>query len=103
MNDLIVLQLLDLINSEFDQIEMTLENIKYLNDPIIQVAIRKIKLLCFKFAINNNLNSEKFRHEMSLILSGYDQEKRNYLETYANDLTNKMQNVINPPEIKEFR
>lgn len=88
-----------LIDPELDELEMTLNDIKYLDDPIIQITIKKIKLVCFKFAINNKLDSDKFKNEISLLISGFAREKRAYLENYANVLTNRMQNVINPPEV----
>ena len=80
---------------------MTSEDIKYLSNSSVQNAILKIKFFCLKYALENDLDNEDFKNEYIMIIKDFNDEDRNYLINYFNNILRKMKSVLNGPEIKE--
>lgn len=98
MNSLVILQLLELIDSKLDELEMTDEDIKYIENSLVQISMQKIKLICLRYALDNNLDSEILKQEFYIITVNHNENEKLYLYNYMNDLIQKMERVIKRPK-----
>ena len=98
MNNLVALQLLGLIDPNLDELEMTKEDAKYVNNNRVQKAIKDIKIMCLKSVLLNNFDIDMLALEFKNISEELDTYEKEYLESYMKNLLMKMQDVINKSE-----
>ena len=70
---------------------LTLEDVKYMNNKKIQLLRDKIGLLCFKYLANDDINFKMdYNNEFLDMIKDLKDDEKNYLTNYRSNLLKKL-------------